>query len=488
MARDIEAALAELASATASDDGAEYKAGHRHAVEATAAASAWGAGVERAATAGAGNGGGSTDRWGGKLPPEERFGEQLPFCEPYWYQGFHSPYYTDSHRAFRAKVREFCEKEVRPNVDKWIASPDGYPLSLHEKAYAAGIGGAIFPKEYGGTPPEGYNAFHELIMWDELARAGGGAVLGQLGINSMALPPVIAYGSDAMKDEVVRAVVTGKKHISLAISEPGAGSDVAAIATTAVRDGDSYVINGTKKWITGGKQADWLTMLVRTGGPDSGPMGLSLLLVPTLAKGVHVRKMPTQFDSSHSTTFITLSDVRVPATNMIGDEGIGFMAILRNFNHERFVIACGAVRGSRLMFELALKEALWRRTFGKRLIEHQVIRAKLAEMARLTEALQDNLERVAYQFSRGVADAKLGGQCAMLKVNGSRTFEYCCREASQIFGGSSIVREGRGKLVERAYREVRASAIPGGSEEILLDLAMRQIVAQADAAQARSKL
>lgn len=137
-----------------------------------------------------------------------------------------------------------------------------------------------------------------------------------------------------------------------------------------------------------------------------------------------------------------------------------------------------------MLYELSFQEAMQRRTFGKRLVEHQIIRGKLAEMARLVEALQDNVERVAYQFAMGVADSKLGGQCALLKVNGSRVMEFCAREASQIFGGSSVVREGRGKLVERLYREVRAAAIPGGSEEILLDFAMRQVATQAK----RSKL
>jgi acyl-CoA dehydrogenase len=155
------------------------------------------------------------------------------------------------------------------------------------------------------------------------------------------------------------------------------------------------------------------------------------------------------------------------------------MLILYNFNHERFVISAGTCRAARLCYEEAITYALTRKTFGKRLVDHQVIRAKLAEMARQIECLHDNVERVAYQYKMGVSDMKLGAQCAFLKVQASKTFEYCAREASQIFGGSAIVREGRGRVVERLYREVRASAIPGGSEEILLDAAMRMTVAQA---------
>ena len=149
---------------------------------------------------------------------------------------------------------------------------------------------------------------------------------------------------------------------------------------------------------------------------------------------------------------------------------------MHNFNHERFVIASGALGMCRKTYELSIKEALTRKTFGKRLVEHQVIRAKLGEMARLIEALQDNVERCAYCFAQGVADKDMGGQCALLKVMASKTFEYCAREAAQIFGGSSLVKEGRGMAVERLYREVRGTAIPGGSEEILLDLAIKQAV------------
>jgi len=272
-------------------------------------------------------------------------------------------------------------------------------------------------------------------------------------------------------------VISGKKHISLAISEPYAGSDVANLKTTAKKVGDHYIVNGIKKWITGGLYADFFTVAVRTGGP--GMEGLSLLLLEKGMPGISIRKMQTQFDTAHNTTFIELDDVKVPVKNLIGEENMGFMLMMLNFNHERFVISTSSARMSRLCYEEAMKYALSRETFGKPLIQHQIIRFKLAEMARQFEALHDNLERVAYQFKSGVPDHELGGQCALLKVQASKTFEYCAREASQILGGSSIVKEGKGKLVERLYREVRAAAIPGGSEEVLLDFAIRQAASKA---------
>jgi alkylation response protein AidB-like acyl-CoA dehydrogenase len=405
---------------------------------------------------------------------EEKFGEQIPFCEPYWYQGYHSPHYGANHKKFRALVRKFVEEELRPNVDKWIET--GYPVELHRRAYELGISGIIYPKEYGGTKPDDFDAFYELILVDEISRVGGG-VLGQLGINSMALPPIIHFGTDYLKDKVLRDVIQGYKTCCLAISEPYAGSDVANIQTTARRDGDFYVVNGMKKWITGGMMGDFFTTAVRTGA--EGPGGISLLLLERGMPGINIRKMPTQFDNSHSTTFIVLEDVRVPVQNLIGEEGMGFMYIVHNFNHERFVISAGTCRESRTCYEEAFKYAMERTTFGKPLITHQIIRYKLAEMARQIEALYDSCERIAYQYKCGVPDFKLGGQCALLKVNASKTFEFCAREASQIFGGSSIVKEGKGKLVERLYRNVRATAIPGGSEEILLDFTIRQAAAKA---------
>jgi len=204
--------------------------------------------------------------------------------------------------------------------------------------------------------------------------------------------------------------------------------------------------------------------------------------------GIKIRKMETQFDSCNNTTFITFDDVKVPAENLIGSENQGFLLTLVNFNHERFIVAASACRLARLLYEDAIKYTLSRETFGKKLIQHQIIRYKLAEMARQIESLYDMVERIAYAFSRDVQDKHLGGQCALLKVNATKTLELCAREASQIFGGNSIIKEGLGKRVERIYRQVRANAIPGGSEEILLDFAMRQVAAQANKIMAQAKM
>jgi alkylation response protein AidB-like acyl-CoA dehydrogenase len=280
-----------------------------------------------------------------------------------------------------------------------------------------------------------------------------------------------------VKDRIVPDVLKGKKVICLAITEPTAGSDVANIRTTALKtpEGDHYIVNGEKKWITNGVFADYFTVAVRTG--DKGMNGISMLVVERSMPGVTTRKMKCSGVWSSGTTYITFEDVKVPVGNLIGKEGKGFRYIMENFNHERFGICAMSNRFSRVCVEESVKFANKRKTFGKALVEHPVIRWKIAEMARQVEATHNWIEWVTYQLNtmKGMeATMKMGGQTALLKVQCTKVFEYCAREAAQIFGGLSYTRGGQGEKVERLSREVRAMAVPGGSEEVMLDLGIRQ--------------
>jgi len=221
-----------------------------------------------------------------------------------------------------------------------------------------------------------------------------------------------------------------------------------------------------------GLKADYLTTAVRTGGPGAG--GISVLLIDANSPGISKRPIKTQGVWMSPPAYITFEDVKVPCSRLLGQENGGFKVIMHNFNHERWVIAIQANRASRMLIEEAIKYAKARKTFNKRLIDHQVIRHKLAEMARQIEVTHAFIEQIAYQMSIKTPNDKLGGPIALLKVQATRTVEYCAREASQILGGASYLREGKGAVVERLYREVRGMAIPGGSEEIMLDLAARQ--------------
>ena len=397
----------------------------------------------------------------------ESFGETIPYAEPSWYQGFPTNHYTEAHVAYRKKVRDFVESRLIPNIDTWIDSPNGYPQSLHKEIFDAGISGILFDEEYGGTKPNN-DYFFELILWDELGRCCGGQILSQLSVNTMALPPM-EHASPYIKEKIAKDVVQGRKTISLAISEPNAGSDVSGLQTVAKREGDHYIVNGSKKWITGGAHCDYFTLACKT------EHSISLFLVDAKSPGIKIRKMGTQFDTSLSTAYIIFEDVKVPANHLIGEEDAGFMYLMTNFNHERFVIAASATRLCRMCYSESFKHAKRRKTFGKPLIKNQLIRYKLAEMIREIEALQAFLEQVAFQMSGSVDPERLGIQCALLKVQASRTFAMCANEATQIFGGSAIVKEGVGKLIERMYREVKQIAISGGSEEIMLDFSLRQI-------------
>jgi len=294
------------------------------------------------------------------------------------------------------------------------------------------------------------------------------------GATGIGLPPILAFASEELKARVGPPCVTGRKTCCLCVTEPGGGSDVAAIQTTAVREGDFFVVNGAKKWITGGLKADFFTVLVRTGSSGEGRSGASMLVLERGMPGIKMRRMQTQGWWASSTTYIEFEDVRVPVGNLVGSEGWGFMYAMVNFNHERFSMVAHSLRYSRICVEDAIMFARRRKTFGKRLIDHQVIRHKIAEMARGLEGTERALENYTYQVKSGVPDHELAGYISLVKVGGSKLMEFCAREASQILGGQSFTRGGAGGRIERIYREVRVMAIGGGSEEVMLNLAMAQ--------------
>lgn len=354
---------------------------------------------------------------------------------------------------------------------------------MGERGYLAGLLGTHYQKDYvknpiKSVPAEKWDLFHEMVLTDELSRVGsGGFVWNVIGGFGIGCPPLVKFGKKSVVDRVLPGILNGDKRICLAITEPDAGSDVANLTCEAKlsEDGKHYIVNGEKKWITNGIWCDYFTVAVRTGGP--GMNGVSLLLVERDFGGVSTRRMDCQGVWSSGTTYITFEDVKVPVENLIGKENQGFRVIMTNFNHERIGIIIQCLRFSRVCYEESVKYANKRRTFGKKLIEHPVIRLKLAHMARQIEASYNWLENVIYQCEKmGDTEAmlRLGGPIAGLKAQATVTFEFCAREASQIFGGLSYSRGGQGGKVERLYRDVRAYAIPGGSEEIMLDLSIRQ--------------
>jgi len=376
-----------------------------------------------------------------------------------------NPHLREEHHAWRAQLRRFIDAEITPHAGEWDEACH-IPIELWPKAAAVGLLGLGYPEEFGGVS-EGIDSWHLWIANEELARIGAGGVPASLMVHGIGLPPVINWGSQELKQRVAPPVLAGEKHISLGITEPAAGSDVAQLTTTAVRDGDHYVVNGSKTYITGGMRADWVSTAVRTGGEGAG--GVSMLLIPTDTGGFS----RTQLDKKQGwwasdTATLYFDNVRVPVANLIGEENKGFLVIMTNFNGERMAMAASMEAYGRVCLEEAANWARERKTFGKRLADHQVIRHKLARMKQQLNATQAYI-RVCYEaIEAGHASP---GDIALLKVQASETMEFCAREAMQILGGIGYM---RGNRVERIYREVRVNAIGGGSEEIMRDLAARQ--------------
>ncbi|OQE87120.1 hypothetical protein PENNAL_c0020G07244 [Penicillium nalgiovense] len=418
--------------------------------------------------------------------PQDPYGELIPFADPSWYQGYASPYFNESHAALRDEVRQWVESEIEPYVTEWDEAkevPAHIYKQMGERGYLAGLLGVHFPEMH--TPhrvksvsPDRWDLFHEMLLTDELSRAGsGGLVWSLIGGYGIGCPPLVKFGKKPLVDRILPGILAGDKRICLAITEPDAGSDVANLGCEAklTEDGKHYIVNGEKKWITNGIYSDYFTTAVRTG--KDGMNGLSVLLIEREAGGVSTRRMDCQGVWSSGTTYVTFEDVKVPVENLIGKENQGFKVIMTNFNHERIGIVIQCVRFSRVCYEESMKYAHKRKTFGKRLIDHPVIRMKLAHMARQIESTYNWLENTIFQcqsMEDTEAMLKLGGAIAGLKAQSTQCFEFCAREASQIFGGLSYSRGGQGGKIERLYRDVRAYAIPGGSEEIMLDLSMRQ--------------
>lgn len=373
---------------------------------------------------------------------------------------------TDEHLEWQSQLRRFFDKEVIPFADEWDEA--GYiPDELWTKSAAMGILGLGYGEEFGGTS-EGIDIWHKNILSEELARTGAGGIGASLMVHNIGLPPIINFANDHLKREVAPSVITGEKRISLAITEPGAGSDVAQLTTTAKREGDYYIVNGSKTYITGGMNADWFSTAVRTG--DGGAKGVSMLVIPADAEGVS----RTALDKKQGwwcsdTATLYFDNVKVPIENLLGEEHQGFKVIMHNFNAERMGMSASMEAFARVCLEEAVAWAKERKTFGRRLADHQVIRHKVAEMLRCIHATNAYLQMVCRQSQLGKEDA---AAIALLKVQSSQTMEFCAREAMQIMGGISYM---RGNRVERIYREVRVNAIGGGSEEIMRDLAARQI-------------
>ncbi len=374
-------------------------------------------------------------------------------------------YFNETHGMVRDTMRRFVNEAVKPHIDTWEEA-GGFPREVYQQAGSLGLLGIGHPTEFGGSGEQ--DVFLKVAASEELMRSGSGGFVASLGSLDIGLPPVWRMGSDALKQRIVPQVLAGEKIIALAITEPSGGSDVANLKTRAMRDGDHYVVNGSKTFITSGARADYYTVAVRTG--EAGFGGVSLLLIekgtPGFTVGRNLKKMGWW---ASDTAELFFQDCRVPADNLLGPENSGFFTIMANFQAERLSLAIMATMTAQLALEQCLAYVKERTTFGKPLSKHQVIRHKLAEMATQVNVAREYTYRCAARMQAGESAI---AEVSMAKNFATSVSTMVTDEAVQIFGGMGYMRE---SLVERLYRDNRILSIGGGTHEIMNEIISKQL-------------
>ncbi len=368
-------------------------------------------------------------------------------------------YFGKAHALVRKSVKEFVDKEIKPYIDEWEEAGE-FPCELYRKAADVDILGIGYPEEVGGIPGD---IFFKVAASEELMRSGSGGLVAGLGSLDIAIPPIVRHGSAEQKERFVKPVIAGDKIAALAITEPGGGSDVANIKTTAVKDGDYYIVNGNKTFITSGCRADQVTCAVRTGA--GGAHGISFVVIEKGTPGFSVsQKLKKTGWWASDTAELFFDDCPVPAKNLIGGENQGFYLIMENFQFERLSLAIMANMTAQLAYEEAFRYAKEREAFGKPLAGFQATRHKLADMATLLEVSREFTYRVAAKIDAGIDQIK---QVSMAKNFACSVSDKVTYAAVQLFGGYGYM---RGYLVERLYRDNRILSIGGGTTEIMKEI------------------
>ncbi|MGW5147966.1 acyl-CoA dehydrogenase family protein [Rhodococcus koreensis] len=373
---------------------------------------------------------------------------------------------TPERQELRKTVRSFVERQILPNLDEWERDGE-LPRTLHREAAELGLLGAGFPESVGG---EGGDLVDAVLICEEFHQAGAsGGVFASLFTSGIALPHLAAAGDPEQIEKWVRPTLRGELIGSLAITEPGGGSDVGHLRTTAVRDGDHFVVNGSKTFITSAVRADFVVTAVRTGGP--GASGVSLLVIEKGTPGFEVaRKLDKMGWRASDTAELSFADARVPAANLVGEENSGFAQIAQAFLTERIALAAQAYASAQRCLDLTLAWVRDRETFGRPLISRQSVQNTVTEMARRTD--------VARVYTRALVERSLVSnedfiaKVCFAKNTAVEAGEWVANQAVQLFGGLGYMRESE---VERQYRDMRILGIGGGTTEILTGLAAKRL-------------
>ena len=368
--------------------------------------------------------------------------------------------FTDEHEQLRESIRSFAIKELAPHADEWEETT--FPDSVFRRMGELGFLGLDKPEAYGGQGGDYYSA---LVLAEEICHARSGGLGMAVAVQTdMAMPPILAFGTEEQKQEWAAPAIRGEKILCLGITEPDAGSDVAGIKTRAVKDGNEYVINGAKTYITNGHRADVIVLVTKTDA-DAGYDGFTLFLVPMDAPGV-IREQRLEKLGMHAsdTALLAFQDVRVPDTAVLGEVGKGFYHIMWELQGERLIGAAGSVAAAQLCMDQTLQYALERTAFGRQIGKFQVIRHKFAEMATKLEAARQLNYMTAWRFQNGEYPVR---EISMAKLYAARIAVEVADECIQIHGGAGYMKE---YGVERVWRDLRLNRIGAGTDEIMLDV------------------
>ncbi|PCI64511.1 MAG: acyl-CoA dehydrogenase [Kordiimonadales bacterium] len=374
---------------------------------------------------------------------------------------------TDEHKAIRNTAAQFIAAEINPFVDEWEAAGIFPAHSLFKKMGDLGLLGITKPTEYGGM---GLDYSYQIVMTEELGTIKCGGVPMGIGVQiDMATPALAKFGSDELRQEFLVPAIAGDAVFSIAVSEPGAGSDVSAIKTNAVKDGDDYVINGTKMWITNSTQADYLCVLVNTG---DGPVhrNKSLVIVPTNTPGVSFsEKLDKLGMRSSDTAQIFFDDVRIPQRYLIGEEGAGFSYQMQQFQEERLHAAAASLKGMEGNINATIEYTRERKAFGQSVLDNQVVHFKMAELQTEVEALR----ALVYSAVEGYINGEdVTMKASMAKLKCGRLSRVVSDSCLQYWGGMGFMWD---NPVARSYRDGRLGSIGGGADEVMLGIICKQM-------------
>jgi citronellyl-CoA dehydrogenase len=368
--------------------------------------------------------------------------------------------FTEDHDRLRESIGSFVERELAPHAEKW--EENTFEDWVFPRMGELGFLGLSMPEEYGG---QGGDYYCNLVLAEEMTKANcGGLGMGIAVHTDMATPPILAFGTEEQKQRYLAPAIRGEKISCLGITEPDAGSDVKGIKTRAVRDGDDYVINGSKTYITNGHRSDFIVLVTKTD-PDQGYDGFTLFLVDMDSPGV-IREKKLEKLGMHAsdTALLAFQDVRVPADAVLGEVGKGFYQIMWELQGERLIGAAGCVAGAQRAFDKTLQYALERQAFGRQIGKFQVIRHKFADMATKLEAARQLVYTTAWRFQNGEYPVR---EISMAKLHCARVAVEVADECIQIHGGAGYMKE---YGIERAWRDLRLNRIGGGTDEIMLDV------------------